>query len=122
MKSSLTGKNRSERLDAVFHALSDRTRRSMLARLGRGPAIIRELADPFAMSLPAVCKHLRVLEAAGLVSRSVDGRAHRCVLKAAPLRTAEQWLDCYRPFWTQTLDALADFAEDGSGAGRSRPR
>jgi len=80
-----------DRLDLVFRALGDRTRRAMLAQLGRGSAIIRELAEPFKMSLPAVCKHLRVLERAGLAQRSIDGRVHHCSLQAlrsAPSRMA----------------------------------
>ena len=73
--------------------------------------MITDLAEPFAMSLPAVSKHLRVLEGAGLVVRAVDGRIHRCALAPEPLRTAEQWLDCYRSFWENTLDALASYVE-----------
>jgi DNA-binding transcriptional ArsR family regulator len=73
--------------------------------------MITDLAEPFAMSLPAVSKHLKVLEGAGLVVRAVDGRIHRCTLAPEPLRTAEQWLDCYRSFWENTLDALASYVE-----------
>ena len=101
-----------DRLDRVFHALSDRTRRRILARLSREPAKITDLAAPFDMSLPGVSRHIRVLEDAHLVRRAVDGRVHRCSLHAAPLRTAEAWLEHYRPFWEGTLDALADFVED----------
>jgi DNA-binding transcriptional ArsR family regulator len=101
-----------DRLDDVFHALSDRTRRKILARLSRGPAMITELADPFDMSLPAVSKHLRVLEQARLVARSIDGRVHRCSLVTKPLHDVERWLEDYRSFWTANLDALARFAED----------
>lgn len=100
-----------DRLDRVFHALSHRTRRAMLVRLSRGPAIVRELAEPFEMSMPAVCKHLRVLEEVDLVERTVDGRVHRCVLEAEPLRHVETWLAHYRPFWTETLDGLARYVE-----------
>jgi len=100
-----------DRLDEVFHALSDRTRRKILARLSRGPAMITELAAPFDMSLPAVSKHLRVLEGARLVSRSVDGRVHTCSLATKPLLDVERWLEYYRAFWTDELDALARFAE-----------
>ena len=96
-----------ERLDRIFRALGDRTRRQMLFRLSEGPATVGELAEPFAMSLPAVGKHIRVLERAGLVSREIDGRIHRCSLSAQPLHDAEQWLDQYRRFWQETLDALA---------------
>jgi DNA-binding transcriptional ArsR family regulator len=102
-----------DRLDGVFHALADRTRRALLARLAEGPAPVGELAAPFDMSLPAVSKHLRVLEQAGLVSREIDGRVHRCSLEAAPLQEIEQWLAFYRTFWDETLEALARFVEDG---------
>lgn len=97
-----------QRLDLVFRALGDRTRRSMLARLARGPAIVGELAQPFSMSLPAVGKHLKVLERAGLVRREIDGRIHHCSLSPLPLHEAEQWLDQYRRFWEGTLAALSD--------------
>lgn len=90
----------------MFHALADRTRRALLARLARGPAAIGELARPFDMSLPAVSKHLRVLEAARLVERRIDGRVHRCALDASPLRDADAWLAYYREFWDETLAAL----------------
>ncbi len=69
---------------------------------------MRELGEPFDISMPAVCKHLRVLEEAKLVERTVDGRVHRCVLEAEPLRHVEKWLAHYRPFWAETLDALAN--------------
>src|SRR5471030_1838671 len=84
-----------DRLDAVFHALGDRTRRALLARLATRPAMVTELARPFAMSLPAVSRHIRVLESAGLIARSVDGRVHRCSLAPAPLKSAEAWLSHY---------------------------
>ncbi|MFL5321210.1 MAG: ArsR/SmtB family transcription factor, partial [Myxococcaceae bacterium] len=99
------------RLDELFHALSDRTRRRMLRRLSEGPAIVRELAEPFSMSIPAVAKHLRVLERAKLVARTVDGRVHRCELSPKALKTADAWLEQYRAFWDGTLDALAEYAE-----------
>ncbi|MFM9886588.1 MAG: ArsR/SmtB family transcription factor [Burkholderiales bacterium] len=100
-----------DRLDRVFHALGDRTRRAMLARLAEGPAMITELALPFAMSLPAVSKHLRVLESAGLVERAVNGRVHQCSLQANALGEIDAWLAFYRPYWEGTLDALAHFIE-----------
>ena len=104
-----------EQLDHVFHALSDRTRRAMLARLSQGPAKVTELAEPFHMSLPAVSKHLKVLERADLVQRRVDGRVHRCSLGARPLKDVDGWLDDYRAFWQGTLDSLAHFVEDDAG-------
>ena len=100
-----------DRLDQVFGALSDRTRRGILARLARGRAMVRELAEPHAMSLPAVSRHLKVLERARLIQRSVDGRVHNCSLGVAPLQNIQRWLDHYRGFWEGTLDALARYAE-----------
>jgi DNA-binding transcriptional ArsR family regulator len=100
-----------DRLDDLFGALSDRTRRKMVARLARAPATIGELAEPFAMSLPAVSKHVRVLERAGLVRRTIDGRIHRCALQRKRLRDAGAWLERYTELWEDTLDALAAFME-----------
>jgi len=96
-----------DRLDAILHALSDRTRRAL------GPAMVGELAKPIAMTRVAVSKHLRVLENARLVSRTIDGRVHRCALRSEPLQEVERWLAGYRAFWTEKLEALARFAEDG---------
>lgn len=101
-----------DRLDRILHALSDRTRRSLLKRLASGPAMVSELAEPFDMTRVAISKHLRVLEQARLVSRTIDGRIHRCALTAAPLRDVEQWLAEYRGFWTTKLAALARYAEE----------
>jgi DNA-binding transcriptional ArsR family regulator len=98
-------------LDLLFSALGDRTRRALLARLARSPAIVTELAAPFDLSLPAVSRHIRVLEAAGLVRRTVEGRIHRCALAAEPLRTADAWLQHYRHFWDSNLEALAQYVE-----------
>ncbi len=100
-----------DRLDRLFHALSDRTRRALIARLEKGSQTVTELAAPFAMSLPAVSKHLKVLERAELVTRTVDGRVHHCALFAEPLRDVEKWLDHYRAFWTDNLDELAKYIE-----------
>jgi DNA-binding transcriptional ArsR family regulator len=102
-----------ERLDAVFHALGHSTRRALLARLAKRPAMITELAHPFAMSLPAVSRHIRVLEGAGLVTRSVDGRMHQCSLNPKPFKTIEGWLSHYRIFWEVNLAALAHYVESG---------
>jgi DNA-binding transcriptional ArsR family regulator len=110
-----------ERLDAILHALSDRTRRALLKRLTHAPAMVTELAAPFPISRIAVGKHLRVLQGAGLVSRSIEGRIHRCSMNAAPLREVQQWLEQYRAFWTDKLESLARFAESGAAVG-SRPR
>jgi DNA-binding transcriptional ArsR family regulator len=100
-----------DRLDAILHALSDRTRRALLKQLATGPARVGELAKPIAMTRVAVSKHLRVLEGARLVSRTIDGRVHRCALRSEPLREVERWLAGYRAVWTEKLDALARFAE-----------
>lgn len=100
-----------ENLDLVFRALGDQTRRALLSRLAAGSAMVTELAEPFDMSLPAVGKHLRVLEKAGLVQRTINGRVHRCSLNALPLRDADQWLAFYQKFWGETLDALAEYVQ-----------
>jgi DNA-binding transcriptional ArsR family regulator len=100
-----------DRLDAVFSALADPTRRRILVRLARGPASITELAEPFDMTLPAVSKHLRVLERARLVRREREGWYHRCSLDARPLGAAVSFLERYRPFWEQTLAELARYVE-----------
>jgi DNA-binding transcriptional ArsR family regulator len=109
-------------LDATFGALADPTRRAILARLARGEATVTELAQPFQVSLPAISKHLRVLETAGLLAREKRGRIHRCRLVAAPLHDAAQWLLFYERLWEGTFDSLAAFfAADrtatGSGTG-----
>jgi len=101
-----------DQLDRVFHALSNRARRAMLARLAAGPAIVKELAAPLDMSLPAVSKHLRVLEEAALIAREIDGRVHHCSLGVAALQDVERWLDNYRSFWTGTLESLARYVEE----------
>jgi DNA-binding transcriptional ArsR family regulator len=101
-----------DRLDWIFHALSDRTRRRLLGRLTRGPAMVTELAKPFDLSLPAVSRHIKVLERARLIVRAVDGRIHRCSLDAQSLQTAEAWLERYRHFWEGTLDSLARYVEE----------
>jgi DNA-binding transcriptional ArsR family regulator len=102
---------REQRLDRLFRALGDQTRRALLARLAREPAMITELAEPFDLSLPAVSRHIRVLEQARLVKRRVDGRVHRCTIDPAPLRDVDRWLQHYRGFWESTLEALAQHAE-----------
>jgi DNA-binding transcriptional ArsR family regulator len=98
-------------LDATFGALADPTRRAILARLARGEAMVTKLAEPFAMSLPAVSKHLRVLESAGLLQREIDGRVHRCRLAAEPMKDAAGWIEQYRTFWETQFDALAIYLE-----------
>jgi DNA-binding transcriptional ArsR family regulator len=106
------GREHDDRLDAVLHALAHRARRQLLRQLADGPAMVGDLAKPFAMTRVAVSKHLRVLENAQLVSRTIDGRVHHCALRPQALREVEQWLSAYRAFWTERLAALARFAED----------
>ncbi|MEN8166149.1 MAG: metalloregulator ArsR/SmtB family transcription factor [Pseudomonadota bacterium] len=98
-------------LDSVFGALSDSTRRSILARLASGDALVTELAAPFAISLPAISKHLSVLEKAGLIRRDKHGRVRRCRLQAAPLQEAADWIAHYRQFWESRLDSLAEYLD-----------
>ncbi len=98
-------------LDTTFSALADPTRRAILARLATGEASVMELAEPFDMSQPAISKHLRVLERAGLISRSRDAQRRPCRIEAGPLAEANQWLERYRQIWEanfQRLDALLE--------------
>jgi DNA-binding transcriptional ArsR family regulator len=101
----------SSALDNTFAALSDATRRGILARLAQGEASISDLAAPYEMSLPAVSKHLRVLEHARLVERRKDGRVHRCRLAPAPMKSAAEWIEKYRQFWERQFDSLAQYLE-----------
>ena len=93
-------------------ALSDGTRRAILARLAQGEALVTELAQPFDMSLPAVSKHLGILERAGLINRQKDGRIRRCTLESGPLKDASEWIEFYRQFWESNLDSLADYFDN----------
>jgi len=93
-------------LDRVFSALADPTRRAILKSLTRRPATINEIAQPFPFSLNAISKHVMVLERAGLLRREIRGREHHCSLDPRPLGEANQWLDHYRQFWEQRMDAL----------------
>ncbi len=95
-----------ERLDATFAALADPTRRAILARLASGEASVTELAEPFAMSQPAISKHLKVLERAGLISRGRDAQRRPRRLEAVPLAEANEWLERYRQFWEETFQRL----------------
>jgi DNA-binding transcriptional ArsR family regulator len=97
---------RPEHLDLVFHALADPTRRAMLRSLATRPQSIGELAVPFRMTFAAVSKHVKALERAGLVRRTVKGRMHICRLEPAPLAAADEWLHFYEQFWTERLDEL----------------
>ena len=105
-----------DHLDATFAALADPTRRAILARLAHGEASVMELAEPFAMTQPAISKHLKVLERAGLISRGRDAQRRPCRLEAAALGEANEWLEGYRRFWEasfQRLDALLDELKAG---------
>ncbi|HEY9013186.1 MAG TPA: metalloregulator ArsR/SmtB family transcription factor [Devosia sp.] len=98
-------------LDATFAALADPTRRAILARLAIGEASVNELAEPFAMSQPAISKHLKVLENAGLISRGKEAQWRPCKLEAGPLRDVAAFLENYRQFWEQSLDRLDDYLQ-----------
>jgi len=98
-----------DRLSATFAALADPTRRAILARLTQGETSVGDLAEPFDMSLPAVSKHLKVLERAGLVSRGRDAQRRPCRLAAAPLHEIADWVATYRRFWEQRFDRLEDY-------------
>jgi DNA-binding transcriptional ArsR family regulator len=95
-----------DRLSVIFSALADPTRRAILARLGDGDATVNELAEPFSISLPAVSRHLKVLERAGLISRSRSAQWRSSSLEAGPLREATEWMERYRQFWDESLDRL----------------
>jgi DNA-binding transcriptional ArsR family regulator len=104
---------RSTQLDLAFAALADPTRRAIVDRLASGPDLaVSEIAAPFAVSLPAVMKHLDVLARAKLIERHKSGRTVRCRLRAEPMETAMQWLSRYERFWTEQLDRLAAFVEE----------
>jgi DNA-binding transcriptional ArsR family regulator len=105
-------KSSSQSLDTIFAALSDPTRRKILERLAVGEKTVTEVAEPFDMSLPAISKHLHVLEQAGLIVRRKQGRVHHLQLAAAPMKEASEWLDVYRQFWDAQFDALAQFLRE----------
>ena len=95
-----------DRLDSVFAALADPTRRAILARLACGEASVTELAQPFSMSMPAISKHLKVLERAGLIAKSREAQWRLCRLEAAPLREVATWIEPYRSFWDESFSRL----------------
>jgi DNA-binding transcriptional ArsR family regulator len=101
-----------DRLDATFSALADPTRRAILARLASGETSVSELAEPFAMSLPAISKHLKVLQRAGLIERGREAQWRPCRLAAAPLKDASDWLEHYRRFWEESLDRLEEYLRE----------
>jgi DNA-binding transcriptional ArsR family regulator len=113
-------------LSQVFGCLADPTRRAILARLTKGSVSVGELAEPFAMSMPAVSKHLSVLERAGLIEREREGQWRRCSLKAAPLKDAHDWLTDYARFWEASLDRMENYLEQlqagGTSDGKRKPK
>jgi DNA-binding transcriptional ArsR family regulator len=109
-------------LTRTFSALADPTRRAILARLASGEASVTELAEPFAMSLPAISKHLKVLERAGLITRGREAQWRPCRLQAQPLKGASDWLEHYRIFWEQSLDRLEDYLKELQGKEKRRGR
>lgn len=99
-------------LNTTFAALADPTRRAIISRLAQGAATVTEIAAPFDISLPAISKHLRVLETAGLLNRQKDGRTHYCHLNPKPLQEVANWLAIYKHFWENQFDALATFLDE----------
>jgi DNA-binding transcriptional ArsR family regulator len=128
----------SDHLSLTFAALADPTRRAILARLTRGAATVGELAEPFSISQPAISKHLRVLERAGLIERGVQAQWRPCQLHAGPLKAASEWLSSYRQFWEESFDRLDEYLKElqkqqkevqqkpkagrGGGAKKSKPQ
>jgi DNA-binding transcriptional ArsR family regulator len=109
-------------LDATFSALADPTRRAILARLAEGEASVMELAAPFAMSQPAISKHLRVLENAGLISKGRDGQKRPCRIEAEPLEAANEWIERYREFWEQNYQRLDTLLETLLEESKQKPK
>jgi DNA-binding transcriptional ArsR family regulator len=122
MESQHYGQMPSSHLDATFAALADPTRRAILARLALGEASVMELAEPFAMSQPAISKHLKVLERAGLISRGRDAQRRPCRLEAQPLAEANQWLEGYRQFWEASFQRLDILLEEMKADEKRRGR
>lgn len=102
----------SDQLSVTFAALADPTRRAILAHLAKGEASVTELAEPFEMSLPAISKHLKVLERAGLITRGREAQWRPCQIKAEPLKDARDWIEQYRQFWEERLDRLDDYLHE----------
>jgi DNA-binding transcriptional ArsR family regulator len=111
---------RTERLDRTFAALADPTRRAILARLATGEAAVTELAEPFEISLPAVSKHLKVLEQAGLIARSRERQRRPARLEAGPLREVAEWAERYRRVWEESYDRLDEYLEELQGRGKEK--
>jgi DNA-binding transcriptional ArsR family regulator len=109
-----------DRLDRTFAALADPTRRTILARLAAGEASVTELAEPFEMSLPAVSKHLKVLERAGLVARGRERQWRPARLRAGPLKEVAEWTERYRRFWEESYERLDEYLDELQGRGKER--
>jgi DNA-binding transcriptional ArsR family regulator len=105
----MASRNESDSLSLVFGALADPTRRAMLARLAKGPVTIKELSEPFKMSKPAITKHLKVLERAGLIERGREAQWRPAQLKGEPLKDVSEWLESYRDTWEENFDRLAEY-------------
>jgi DNA-binding transcriptional ArsR family regulator len=112
----------SQRLDATFAALADPTRRAILAKLASGEASVNELTKPFKMTQPAISKHLKVLEHAGLISRSREAQKRPCRIEAKPLAEANEWLERYREFWVANFQRLDDLLEEMKAEEKRRER
>src|SRR5215467_4685047 len=112
----------SDPLSETLAALADPTRRAILERLSRGPASVNEIAEPFDISLPAVSKHLKVLENAGLISRGREAQWRPCQLEAGPLKEAADWLEHYRQFWEQSFDRLGEYLRELQRKGKKHGR
>ena len=108
-------------LDTVFHALGDATRRQMLRELSHGERTVGQLAEPFAISLAAASKHIKVLESTGLIRREVRGRTHLCRLDPGPLASAHEWLSFYERFWSSRLDVLEQLLRDEDASKSKKP-
>lgn len=121
MQTTARGRLAADRLDAVFAALADPTRRAILAKLASGEASVMELAEPFSMSQPAISKHLKVLERAGLVSRGRAAQRRPRRLEARPLAEANQWLERYRQYWEQSFRQLDSLLEELKTARKREP-
>jgi DNA-binding transcriptional ArsR family regulator len=111
-----------EQLSGVFSALADPTRRAILGQLAQGQASVGDLARPFEISLPAISRHLKVLERAGLIERKTDAQWRRCSLNAAPLARAADWIESYRSFWEARFDALDEFIKTELGPNKGSDR
>jgi len=111
-----------DQLSTTFAALADPTRRAILARLTSGEASVTDLADPFDISMPAISKHLKVLERAGLITRGHEAQWRPCRLEAAPLKGVAEWIEHYRRFWLESFDRLDDYLQTLKKKGKARGR